>query len=311
MPWQNTGIAKPIPEELSNLLATAGGVLSALNPLLETIKTLLQIAQAFYSGVLDPLAALAQDLLTEAENIVNDFFGTGVYMLNVDAVNRSGIVKYDSIGLPLLTPGQAISLAIDSLDDTGDIARPQFSNSANICAFGLMATAPSVDQFLALIQQLRNLFTMPDWELIFTIANRHRTVVSGVPTPPDWKSLRFNSIPEMKALQDACLDLIQMLKGYAVVPDNNLQDLIDIIDQKISLLQDLLDSIDSLINDLRNTTGIFVMNMPIGVGGNERLKQFLRDCPLERSNNQYTIMAVFAGGGPSLQPVDNIRKLIV
>lgn len=311
MPWRDTGIAKPIPNAIADVLSVAGGAISVIEPLLSAIKTLLQVAEAFYHGVLDPLAATVQALLTEAQNFITDFFGTGVFSLVVDAVNRPGIVKYDSLGIPLMTPGQAIFTAIDSLDDLGDINRPQFSVDASIVGLGFMATAPSPDQFLALIALLRRIFTIPEWELIFKIVNRHRIVVAGPPVPPDWRSLRLNSIQEMKDLEDGMLALIQMLRGYAVVPDTNIQDLVDIIDQKLSLLKDLMDKLKQLVSDLRHTTGIFVMNMPIGVGGNARLKEFLRDCPLEHSHNQYTIMSVFVGGGPSLQPIDKMRALII
>jgi hypothetical protein len=299
-----------VPQELGNLLNSAGGTIATLQPILQTIKSLLQVAEAFYHGSLDPLSTVVQALLTEVENLVNDFFATGVYTLVVDPINRPGIVKYDSLGIPLMTPGQAIFTALDSLDDKGDPARPQFSDDAQVSGIGLLASAPTVDQFLTLITQLSGIFTIPQWELVFKIAKRH-TRTPAVPTPPDWQSLRLNSIAEMKELQDVLLALTQMLRGYAVVPNTNIQDLINIINTKISKLQDILNTMNSLISGLQNTTGIFVMNMPIDVGGNNRIKTYLRDCPMERSTNQYSIMALFIGGGASLQPVDKMRRMMV
>ena len=115
----------------------------------------------------------------------------------------------------------------------------------------------------------------------------------------------------MANIQNAMLDLIAYLKGYAVVPDQNLQDLIDIISEKIGILEELMDKLDQIVGDLNTTTGIFVMYMPGGPGGNTKLKQYLRDCPLERSANQYTVMALFVSGGATSEPANTFRKLIV
>lgn len=309
MAWKNSGIAKPIPSEIASLASSLGGVMSALGPLLSTVSSLLNLASGFYGGVQDPYSSLTTALIKETENAINNLFGTGLYNLIVDPVNRSGIIRYDSVGVPLLTPFEAINLAIKSLDDVGDLNRPIFSNSAEVVGLGFLITAPTLDQFLGLITQMRGILTVSEWELLFNLFDRIKTPADAA-APPDWKSIRLNSFTELKEMQDVLLDLLGTTKGYSVVPDSNVRDLIDIINVKLIQLQNLTKSLNSLASGLKHTTGIYVMNMPVGAGGNTRIKAYLKDCPLMRSTNQYTAIALFIGGGPSIYVVDTFRYMM-
>lgn len=311
MSWKQSPIVKPIPGNLAAIASTAGGVASTLGSTLNAVGSLLSLVQPFVNNTVNPYQSMTQSLLSEVQNFNNDFFGTGVYMLTVTGYDRGGVVKYDTTGIPILTPGEAIEAAIASLDDIGDLARPQFSSGANIAAVGFLASSPSLGQLIALMEQMLAIFSIPDWKLMLSRVKRQGTTISSPPVPPDWKSLRLNSIDQLANMQNAVNDLVSHLKGYNVTADSNIADLVDIIQRKAQQLDQLANSLDQLASDLANTTGIFVLNLPAGVGGNPRLKDALRDCPLQRSKNQYTIMSVLVGGGPSLAPVDNIRRLVI
>src|SRR5207244_7723 len=136
---------------------------STLTPILSTVSTLLSVAQAFYTSTTDPYKSLVTGLLSQAQAFNNDLFGTGVFNLSVTADNRQGRIRYDSFGMPLMTLQEAILAAVDSFSDTGDTFRPQFSLSANVVAVGFLATAPSPDQFKALLDSLLSILDLPDW----------------------------------------------------------------------------------------------------------------------------------------------------
>jgi hypothetical protein len=227
--------------------------------------------------------------------------------LLADQLDQIGV---DSFGIPKLSPRQAILAAVESLDDLGDPNRPQFSDNAQVCALGIMATAPGLDQFKALIELLLQVFEIPEWRIALLKFNEVSTTGTTASAFPDWKSVRLNSFTPMDDIQSAILDVIHTVQGYQVVADDCIQDLIDILDQKAALLEELAKRLEDLANALKSATGLFVLNVPIGVGGNSRLKTEFRDSILECAPNDYTIAAIFVGGGPSLQDVDNLRKLM-
>lgn len=311
--WVNQNVAGPIPAGLANLVQGFGEVVSSLSPLLSAAQALVEVAQAFFNPTTSPYAALVNTLLTELQAFNNDLFATGVYYLSVTAntaTNSGRIVQHDPLGIPLLTPEGAIEAAINSLYDQCDVNRPQFSEYAEVCAIGLMATAPSAGQFLALIEALIAIFQLPDW-LDFSVRLKRILTPICAPTPPIWQSLRLNSIQDLKNVQNAINNAINTCEGYLTTANNILQQLADLIAAKQHQLNQLQAQIQNLINDLRHTTGIFIMNLPPTIGGNAVIQSALMDCVLERSTNQYTIMTLIVGGGPSLIPVDTLRAAIL
>lgn len=311
MSWIKRDVVGPIPDELASVSAEASTLVSTLTPILTSVANLLSAAQVFYTTTLDPYSSLVTSLINQAENLNNDFFATGVYDLSVTPFSRSGVTRYDSFGFPLMTPKEAILSAVESFDDLGDSQRPQFSNSAQVSAIGLLASAPSPDAFISIVENLTSILQLEDWKLLLKLRERHSDVSSVESVLPDWRSLKLNSIEDMRKVQDSNNQIISYARGYAATPDTNIQDLVDVINAKVSKLNQLKSQLDQLTQNLRAATGVFVMNVPMGVGGNERIKQELRDCPLERSTNQYTVLTVIMGGGPSLSTVDNFRKLVL
>lgn len=311
MAWIKQDIAGPIPPGLSAIATGVGALASTLSPLLSAAAAAVSAAQAFFSPTTNPYSALVDSLLAEAQDFNNDLFSTGVYYLSVHGNNVATANRRDILGIPLLTPGQAITAAIHSFEDTCDEARPQFSDSAQVSAIGILVTAPSLDQFLALIEALLNVINLNDWLSFFTQIKRIGSPPACQPELPNWGSIRLNSISDLKDIQDTINSLISALQGYKNTADQALQQLADVIAGKQNQLTQLQNQIDQLVNNLRNTQGIYIMNLPPTSGGNTAVKNALQDCPLEQSTNEYTIATIIMGGGPSLDTVNSLRKMLL
>lgn len=301
----------PIPAGLADLVEATEAVASTLSPLLAAAADLVSIAQAFFNPTSNPYAALVNSLITQAEDFNNDLFATGVYELTVDGDTIGGRVKYDSFGIPLLTPGQAITAAISSLSDICDTARPQFSNEAEVTAIGFLATAPSPGEFLALINGLLAIFNLPTWANYQVRFNRRMSPPSCQPTPPVWESVRLNSISDLQAAQTAVNNLLSACQGYEVTADSILTQLAQVISGKQAQLTALEQQMNVLIQNLRAATGLYVLNLPPTIGGNQALATAFYDCPLSQSTNQYTIATIFVGGGVSLEPINLFRQMVL
>jgi hypothetical protein len=296
---------------LSAVNSTFGPIISTLG----IISDALNIIKLYANPSTDPFAMLVSAAFDELEAVVNNAFGTGVYFLHVTPFNVYGNKNHDTSGMPILYPQQAIQAAISSFDDIGDQDRPQFSNSANVAAIGFMATATSVPDFTDLIEAMLKVFHIPEWELVATRAKRRvRPEVVHRSYQPDWKSMKLDSIGNMSQMHSMLLDLLETLRGYATIPDNNIGDLITAIQGKIAALNVILKNVKDTIAILTGSAGgIYVMDIPNGTGGNDRIKRALRDPFLEqcKPTSGYTIMTIMMGGGPSLATVEAIRSLML
>lgn len=218
---------------------------------------------------------------------------------------------FDSFGIPILTPRNCILEAVNSFDDLGDVNRPIFSNAVEVSAIGFMATAPGLDQFKSIIEEFIKVFEIPDWSLSLYRFNE----ISSVTVPsvlPDWKSVRLNSFSPMDQVQKTLIGILETVKGFQITADDSLQDLIDIMKARAEHLDKISNDLNDLANAIQKATGVFTLNIPIGVGGTERIKAELRDTFLECQKNQYTIMTMFLGGGPgAAQAVDTLRGLFL
>jgi hypothetical protein len=214
-------------------------------------------------------------------------------------------------GFPLLSPADAILASFLSFDDPGDSQRPQFSNAANVSMFGILVTSPTLAGFGDLLEKLLSVFDIPEWRLLLKKTKRFREVATDPSVVPDWRSFRLNSISTLASIQSELLDLIETLRGYLLSPKDSLVELANIIAEKVTTLLEILDTIQNFINALTKVSGVYFLQVPVGVGGNERLKRALRDPILEDScfKSNFTALALFAGGGPSAQPIHTIGSL--
>jgi hypothetical protein len=330
MPWQKQPISAPVSDAIVTVVDAVDTVVSVLDPILTVAETALELAKVFLHATTDPAAALFDAIVSELETLINDFFGTGVFVLEVNPFNVSAasvlvpgltnttaplIGRHDDFGIPLMTPSEAISHMINSFDDTGDTERPQFSNQASTVAFGFMLTAPDIAGFLALIEAFLAVFNWPGFDIMKKKIQKQASILEPS-TYPDWISYRLNSITQMKDLQASLLDLLNTLKGYRNIL-NNIADLIDLIKLKVDTLKDIVKKFRDQLQALKNAakaTGIYVFDFPLQVGGNSAVKTALNDPFLQSIctlNNGYTAAILFLGGGPSIAPVQAIKELII
>lgn len=314
MSWKQSPVNGPVSDAVKDALTPISNSLGSVAPLLATAKALLDIAKVFVQGVNDPFAQIISQAADELEDLINDTFGTGFFVLTVNPFKLEGIRRFDDFGTPLLTPSQAIEIMVNSFDDLGDENRPQFSDSATVTSFGIMATAPDLAGLLDLIRQLIALFAIPEWELILTEHERRSDDTVTPSVAPDWESLRLNSFSPFDEVQRNLNELLEAVRGTTVVPDSNLADLIDLITQKVTRLQQLTEQIRAIIDQAAGSvTGLYVFELDPTTGGNNLIKQELRDPFLEQCtpDNGYTVSVLFVGGGPSLIPVQNLKELLL
>jgi len=317
MSWKKTNVVPPLPPEIRALLDTLNSSLGSVVPVLSTAKSLLEVAKVLYLAGTDLYSALLIALITECENIVNDTFGTGMYELIVDpfSVFPKKLKKDKKTGIPYVTPGDAINIAIASIDDLGDADRPQFSDSAEVAGFGIMLTAPDPAALLKLLEMLLKVWTTLD--LKWTI-ERLKKAKAVAPIPdsisPDWSSARLNQIEIFAKLQKQLLDTLEMAKGYTITADQAVIDLIDALTQKVDDLKGSIEALQALMDLIKGISGmtdVFVVQIPLGVGGVNRIKAELVDADLATLKiNKFTVMALYVAGGPSAAGLDNIRKVL-
>jgi hypothetical protein len=311
--WIRRDIAAPIPAGIGSLASEVGSVLSTVNPLLTAATAAVNAASLFFNPTTNPYSALATGLLTEAQVLNNDIFSTGIYELFVSGDNVSGITAHDQFGIPLLTPRQAINAAIGSFNDLGDANRPQFSINAEVCALGLLATAPSSAQFLTLVNGLLNIFNIPDLSNFAVTIKRRSTPAVLQAVPPLWKNFNLASIGNLNTAQSAVNSAITTALGYSLDASAAIQNLKNVISGKQAQLTTLETNLNNLATNLQSFTGLYTLNVPPAVGGNALIQAALLDCPLELSTNQYTIIVLFVGGsvGGTLETVNAFRQMVL
>ncbi len=321
MSWTPKTITPPLPPGAVAVVSAISAATSTIGGVLSTVSALLNAAKIFFTGGTDLLQALMGAVISEAENLNNDFFGSGAFQLIISPFDLFG-PRYledgngkDQYKIPYLTPRDAISAAVRSLDDTGDINRPVFSDAANIAAFGLLVTAPDVRALISLMESLLSVWKLDDLEFIITRTKAKAAPKPKKSVPVDWTSLKFNQIAALGDIQAENNKALAIARGYLNVGDNVITQMIDTIQRKVSVLNNSVATFQQVINLLTAAAGIpnvFVLDVPLGPGGTRRLKTELRDANLESLLlNKYTLMLLYVGGGPSALGVDNIRKLMV
>lgn len=146
--WTRINLELLTPGPIGILYSALSSVVTALKSVLTVLQTLIKTAKVFYSSAVNPFATLLGKLLQSIEDMIADFFSSGLYSLFVaPKEGYTSSVKKDAWGIPSLTPGEAINMAVRSFDDPGDLERPLFSDSATVGAIGLMLTLPTFASF--------------------------------------------------------------------------------------------------------------------------------------------------------------------
>jgi len=124
-------------------------------------------------------------------------------------------------------------------------------------------------------------------------------------TPPDWISVRVVDIfPFIDAILETMENIIDSLLAGTEKLTDTLVNFINLIQEKIDNLRRFVDKIQNLLDVLVvdfNIPGLYILEIPFGVGGNEYLKTSIQnatDGP-DSDITGYTIGAAFIAGGPS------------
>jgi hypothetical protein len=83
MAWVKKNLAAVLPTDFQNLVSLATSTSQTLNTVSATLKQAVQIIRTFQKTIADPFAALVLALITNAQNLLNDSFGSGFYQLVV------------------------------------------------------------------------------------------------------------------------------------------------------------------------------------------------------------------------------------
>lgn len=312
MAWKQTQVAAPVFNEIANLAGQATAAAGAITSAAAVAGAAIGKAKTAYASKADPLASAFKTVVEATQNTLNDTFGTGVFMLTINQFDVPGARRVDEFGVPLLFPREALQMAIESFDDTADPLRPQFSADAMVCAYGFIATAPTIAGVVSLIDELLRVFNISEWELIKTRYRNATLPPAAASIYPDWQSLKLNSISQIAGTQAEANRMLKNLEGNVLDAHDAVKDVIATIKDKADTANAIINALKQNIADLQSAakaSGLWTLNVPPHVGGNEYLKDQIFDCPLAIGNTGYTLVGITVGGGPSLSAVDRVRKL--
>lgn len=175
----------------ANFPPTLGGTLGS------AIAIAKQILGNIQPQILDPFNAFLSSFLGQVESIVDDTLNTGMEFIFISPQNVDGAVPIKtpleesdipsniknaigsgwanleqsaidaikastSVYIKGLTPQQAINELIQSLDDTNDVSRPQYSDTAYVAGFGLLLTANTYVSIQRALSSLKALLDIKD-----------------------------------------------------------------------------------------------------------------------------------------------------
>ena len=351
MPWEQKAIPSPLIDGMKDIASALAAPGQAVETILGTTADAIDIAKLFVTAQVDPLSALFLAVLDEIDELVNDTFGAGIYQLYVNPFEvqslgveeiktkfstgisldptadeikfivqeKSSEYQFDNFGIPLMTPGTAINHMIRSFDDEGDLKRPIFSPSAEVCAYGIIVTAPSLAGFTPILEGLLAILDLkPFARLLNNLLKKSVSAEFFIPRfsrKPDWNNtLSLSSIPILREQRDVLIDALNTVRGYVNNADTAISDLLSIIQRKIDALLDVVKAFNELIAKIQSAvaaSGAYIFDFPPQIGGVEAIKSALRDPALAKlSQNGYSAGCLFVGGGPSMIPVNTIRELL-
>ena len=186
--WNEFNLQTLFPGPVAEATEQVGMVCDQIGTAAETIASAIEMLADLLVDVTDPLRAVIQELITLLEETMSDILHTGIYFYydcagwpfyqvrSFDWAKikqamaegedhgleiREGDVKPED--LPLGTTAVAygwpgwLARWKKSLNDLGDLEKPEFSDNAEIGAIFVVAGAPSLDGFLTLIRAIGEL----------------------------------------------------------------------------------------------------------------------------------------------------------
>lgn len=312
MAWEKKDVTSVLPDEFSDLATTAETLSSNLTAIVDVLKAAVLVAKVFVTTNVDPFSTLAQAIIGEIEELINDFFASGFSMLVItpnDIENGS----FDSFGVPTMTPDRALKEAIASFDDVGDARRPQFSDSASVTGFALLVTAPNIDDLVTKLEGLKSVLNLKGLDVYLKQAKRAQTQPTRASKMPDWKTTKLADIPGFSDLHKSLKGYLNQFKGYLVTGDAFLDDFIKALENKVNAItkavDELNESIDKIVGGI-GASGAYWLDIPEATGGNTYLKAQIPDSDLSALTvNNYTAMVLFVAGGASTAGLENFKSV--
>jgi len=119
--WESVTIGQNT--EIQKIVSAAAKASELLNTNIGLAKSGLQLAQTFLLGVLNPKILLLNAIADEIDNFVNDFKGTGFFLLEVTPTGKE-IIPKDADGNPikLLLTAPAIAVSYTAAAAVGQTA---------------------------------------------------------------------------------------------------------------------------------------------------------------------------------------------
>lgn len=319
MTWESKTLNSILPGPFAQLASAANTAANGLDAVATVLNTAVTLVKAFQTTTSDPFFALVNALISDAEDLLNDTFGAGFFLLLVTPYTIESPTYDITFKIPTLTPAQALTRAQQSFDDQGDLARPQFTDSATVTGFGIMATAVSPDILLEKVQGLLSLMNLKEFNDLYDKYNKaiqvHDDPTSVIRSrQPDWTSIRLQDIPPFGDLYKQMKGYLNLFKGYATTANNATDDFLNTLTRKITAISQqataLSDAIDAVIGGL-GASGVYWLDIAPTGGGNTYLKASLPDSTLQAlTQNKYTVMALFVAGGPGVDSLETFKSIL-
>ena len=314
MPWTIKTIGSPLSPEIEEISDQMQSDLVPVTDLLDAAVVLLDTAKIFFQSGTDPLKTIFEPLVSQMETLISDFFGTGLYELVIDPFKIfPGEVNYetDKNNIPILTPGNCINLAIQSFDDQGDPNRPQFGDTTEVSGWGFLITAPNIELFKQAVKEFLVFWNSDIFKYTKLEIDKRRSGPVLYSKKPDWSSLRLNQIEDLNTMYQALLTGLSLARGYLAVADDAINDTIDSLTRKIDQINNVISLLQDTVDALSKSLNIYTFDLPLGVGGVNRIKAELPDAALTAAkNNKYSMLALYIGGSSSAAAAELIRDLM-
>jgi len=319
--WQDKTLEELFPSELAAIIDALDTATGLIVTALTAIAAALDAVSQFLVDVADPAAAAIAALRLLIDTMANDLENTGLYQIvvmpEVGPETFASLKGFaggigESIISTEFTYQQFIGRIVGALDDTSDPHRPNFSEFANVTGVVVMVGAPSLADLVAILKKLWEVFGIQDFLNLWNAYDffpPDRTERFGSGVSPDFTNIRaVDLIPPLASVVDLLRKIVYMLdtalgflalvKAFAAMLSAKADQLLAIA----ATIQEIVDLIQTLLDD----TGIYVLVIPPGVGGNERLKSELLnsgDPPPFGSGSWVGGIAWFggAGAGPALE----------
>ena len=217
----NIGLDANLANAVSQINQIAGTATSALDAAAAVIST----AEGLIVTNLDPLETAARTAVTTVQDVINDYFASGGYLLIAHPYTQGINPNLKTQGLfQALSAPNALKLAINKLHDTADPRRPDFSTSAPLDAVALLIGSSNPDGFQDIIESFHALLNFDELAYLLEKMKQIKRLEQEqlqrniAPQMPLWNAIKANDIKPLDALQDSLNEGLNTLQSFTIEP---------------------------------------------------------------------------------------------